>query len=470
MLGTVLEKAALTFRIQVARHVTPPRLFVLSFLGMVLAGTAGFMVLPGLYADEPLTWTDAFFTATSAVCVTGLIVVDTATYFTTFGQAYVLLLIQLGGLGMITFTSFVLISLGFRLSLTHENLTRSPSTFSPHVDHLQLTRHIFTFTFGIEAIGALLLYAFWVPRFGVSGAIWPAVFHSISAFCNAGFSTFSDSLMSFQEAPLTLLLVMTLIIIGGLGFLVIEELVLLRRSQKRGEPFRMSLHSRIVLITTGVLILGGWGIMTAFEWRITLGALGPIDRLINGLFLSVTPRTAGFNTVDYASTAEATNFLTIILMSIGGSPGSTAGGLKTTGVAILGLLAWSRLRGYQHTLAGTRTIPEATVQRTVGLFVIAFGLVTAGIFFLTATQQEWVATGREMGTFLEYMFEATSAFNTVGLSMGVTGDLSTGGRWITIVLMFIGRVGPLTVAAALALSAQRRVTGYRYAHEDVAIG
>lgn len=447
---------------------TPPEVFVSSFLLLVALGTLGLLTLPGLYTGASLSFIDALFTATSAVCVTGLIVVDTATYFTTWGQAFILLLIQLGGLGIITFTSYILMSLGARMPLHHESLSRRPASLTPHVDYTSLGRNIIRFTLLIEMGGAVLLYLFWVPRFGPEDALWHAVFQSISAFCNAGFSTFSDSLTRFQQSPHSLLVIMTLIVTGGLGFLTIEEVNLLRR--RSGRPFRLSLHSRLVLTTTAVLLAGGWITYLLFEWNVTLNDMPLPYKLTNGLFMSVTARTAGFNTVDYAQTTDSTNFLTILLMSIGGSPSSTAGGLKTTTFALIGLLAWSRMRGYRFTSFSGRSVPEETVQRATGLFVFAFGLVTAGIFFYTASEIAWNAHAYTSGQFLQYMFEAASAFNTVGLSMGVTGETSGFGRVLTICLMFIGRVGPLTFAAALFRRQQRSSRAFRYAYEDVAIG
>jgi trk system potassium uptake protein len=449
-------------------HIDPPRLFVLSFAAMIVVGTIGFLTLPGLYTGDRLSPLDALFTATSAVCVTGLIVVDTATYFTPLGQAYLLLLIQLGGLGMITLTSLIITSLGFRLSLRQEDIARSYSNLSPHTNPRRLVRDIVLFTLAVESIGAVLLFAFWAPELAIRGAIWPAVFHSISAFCNAGFSIFSDSLMGFSDSPGVLMPIMALIVLGGIGFLTLEEIVI-RWKNRAGEAraMRLSLHSKLVLATTGMLLLLGWVLFAAFEWQIALGGMDGGGKLINALFMSVTARTAGFNTIDYSTAATNSNFLTIILMSIGGSPGSTAGGLKTTTIAIIGLVAYSRLRGYGDTSIWNRSIRKETTDRAVGVFVLAFGLITIAIFVLTSTELLWIDQS-DAGRFLPIMFEAVSAFNTVGLSMGVTGDLSDSGRAISIFLMFVGRVGPLAFASALAIRHARRK--FRFAHENVTIG
>ncbi|MGH7463675.1 MAG: TrkH family potassium uptake protein, partial [Longimicrobiales bacterium] len=413
---------------------------------------------------------------TSAVCVTGLIVVDTATYFTTAGQAFLLLLIQLGGLGIVTFTTLIILMLGRRISLRHERVAAGVADVAPHVDFRHLTRDILLFTFACELAGVLLLYLAWVPDMGLAAAVWPAVFQSISAFCNAGFSTFSDSLMGMNRQPLPVLTIMLLIVIGGIGFLTMEELWL-RRSHRRRKKRRqtdelvprLSLHSKLVLATSAILILGGWIFFTVYEWQITLAGMPAWARLMNALFMSVTARTAGFNTIDYSQIADGSGFLTILLMFIGGSPGSTAGGVKTTTIAVIGLFAWSRYRG--RTSAGVlgRTIPEETIQRAVGLFVVGFGVVTLAIFLLTTTEIGMVSHALAETHFLPYMFEAMSAFSTVGLSMGVTADLSMAGRIVTVLLMYIGRVGVLTFAAAIAL--RPRAAGLsRYAHEDVVIG
>lgn len=459
------------------RRLSPPQLFVGSFLLLILAGTCGLRWLPGLYTGPGLSWLDALFTATSAVCVTGLIVVDTATYFSPLGQAFLLLLIQLGGLGIITFTTIIILVLGRKLSLRQEAVSAAVAEVAPHIDLRTLTRNVLLFTFLLEGMGALVLFLSWAPAMGAGAALWPAIFHAVSAFCNAGFSTFGDSLMSFQAAPVTLLTIMVLIVTGGLGFLTIEELYEQRQSRRRRrrrerDPLvpRLSLHSRLVLATTAILVLAGWAFFTFFEWHVSFAGLPPWSRVLNGLFASVTARTAGFNTIDYGAAADGTNFMTILLMFVGGSPGSMAGGLKTTTIAVIGLLAWSRYRGYTRTSIMGRTIPEDTIQRAVGLFVVGFGVVTAAILVLTTTELGVVGHLQADADFLTFMFEAVSAFNTVGLSMGATSELSPAGRLVAIFLMYVGRVGPLTFAAAIALRQREPGATFRYAYEDVVIG
>lgn len=448
------------------RQLTEAQIFVISFVALIALGTVGYRVLPGLYAGPAMSWQQSAFTSTSAVCVTGLIVVDTATYFTPLGQAYTLLLIQLGGLGVIALTSLIIVSLGRRLSLRQEAVAGSIAEVAPTVGKQNLIRDVVAFTFGIEAVGAVLLYALWVRDMGWRGAAWPAVFHSVSAFCNAGFSTFSDSLVGFQHRPSVLLVVCGLVVLGGLGFLTLEELKLYYAQRRRGRQFRVSLHSRIVLATTALLIVLPWPMFALFEWRNTLVGMPALDRVVNALFMAITPRTAGFNTIDYAEARSGSNFLTILLMSIGGSPGSTAGGLKTTTFAIIGLLAWCRFRGKDVTSLWSRSVPEETIQRAVGLFVVGFALVTAGIFVMVGNE----SFGDANVFFLNYMFESVSAFNTVGLSMNTTNSLGTLSQWTAISMMFLGRVGPLTLAAALAKRRDPSGGRFRYAYEDVVVG
>lgn len=451
------------------RDLSASQLFVGSFLLLILIGAIGFRILPGLYVGPELTWTDALFTAVSTVCVTGLHVVDISTYFTSWGHLYLLFLIQLGGLGIITFTTLIITAIGRRPSFGAETLLRGGADVAPDVDRTRLALKVVGYSLLIEAAGFLLLYILWMPQLGFVDAAWPALFHAISAFCNAGFSTYSDSLAGFVQRPYTLTVIMALVATGGIGFIVIEELVLRWRAKRKGLTHRLSLHSRLVLATSGILILGGWLLFAMFEWRVTLDGLPLMDRLSNSLFLSVSARTAGFQTVDYTLTGDNTKFLTIILMSIGGSPGSTAGGLKTTTFALIGLLAWSRMRGRRVTRIWRRSIPEDTTQRAIGVFVVGFSIVTVAIFLFTASELEWIPA-EDPVSFLPLMFEAAAAFSTAGLSLGITPDLTGFGRFTEAALMFIGRVGPLTFAAALARRTQRGRGLFYYAYEDVSIG
>jgi trk system potassium uptake protein TrkH len=447
-------------------RLTPPQLLVLSFGALTLASTLYLRFMPGLTVGRALSWTDAAFMATSAVCVTGLVVVDPATQFTFAGQLSLLVMFQLGGLGLLTLTSLVLLNVGQRLSFRHQVLARTAGA-SEEIDLRHLLRSVIRFTFFLEGTGAVLLYLAFVPEMGWTGAAWPAVFHAVSAFCNAGFSVFPSSLAQQAFSWIALVTVMSLIVLGGLGFITLEELHV--RFARGGRRIRMSLHSRLVLTTSVILVLGGWIGFGLFEWNNTLDLLGGDVKILNSMFGSITPRTAGFNTVDYSQVTEPTAFMTILLMIIGGAPGSTAGGLKVTTVALLVGLAIARLRGDEELNAWGRTVPAETVQRAVGIGVIGFTVMAVAIFTLVAIEEPFMPHTESSGGFLRYMFEVVSAFGTVGLSMGVTPSLSDPGRWLIIILMFVGRLGLTTFAAAVAFprSGARDV---RFAHEDVAVG
>jgi trk system potassium uptake protein TrkH len=447
--------------------MTPARLLLGSFALLILAGTVGLRTLPGLYTGSPLSWMDALFTATSAVCVTGLIVVDTATYFTPWGQAFLLLLIQLGGLGILTFATVLILAMGRRLSLRHRVVAAQGAELVPDIDFRQVLRGVLLFTLLFEAAGGVVLFLAWIGPLGVRTAAWAAVFHSISAYCNAGFSTFSDSLEGFRTSPWTLSVVMFLIVVGGVGFLTLTELHRVLRRHPDEPRRRMSLQTRLVLATTAGLIVAGWGGFAALEWRASLGDLGWGHRAVNALFMSVTARTAGFNTVDYADVTPGSGMITMLLMSIGGSPGSTAGGMKTTTFAVLLLAVWARMRGLHEVAVGGRAVSEDAIQRALVLWV-AGSVVMAGALLTLSVLSTPTSTGGER--FLATLFEAVSAFNTVGLSMGVTSGLDAAGKSVVVLLMYLGRVGPMATAAALVPIVNGRRDVIRHAREDLIVG
>ncbi len=447
------------------RRLSAPALFVLSFAGLVGGGTLGLLLLPGLVRGPRLPALDALFMVVSAVCVTGLAVVDVATRFTFWGQAWLLLLVQLGGLGLITLTTLIIGVLGRRLSLRSEMLSLPAARVQQVPDVVALTIAVARFTILVEAAGAVILWALWLPTLGVRGAVWPAVFHAVNAFCNAGFSTFSTSLVGWARRPDVLVVLSLLVVVGGIGYLTMAELV--RWLRGRG-PRRLSTHSYAALVTTALLLVVGAALYAAFEWGRALDGLPVSDKLANAWFMSVTARTAGFASLSYAAVGNETAYLTILLMMVGGSPGSTAGGIKTTALAILAALAVARMRGRRHVQIHDRSVPEGTVQRTVSLTLVSFALVTASILVLSATERP-DDLARARATFLPMMFEAVSAFATVGLSMDVTPSLSPAGRVVAIVLMFLGRVGTLTFFAAIAIKA-RATADVRAAREDVIVG
>ena len=447
--------------------MTPARLLLVSFAGLILVGTVGFRTLPGLYVGEPLSWSDALFTATSAVCVTGLIVVDTSTRFSVFGQAYLLVLIQLGGLGILTFTTVVILAMGRRLSLHHRAAAIQGSEPVPDIDFRKVLRGVLLFTLLFEGIGTLLLFVAWLAPMGVRDAAWSAVFHAVSAYCNAGFSIFSDSLVGFRTSPLVLFVIMFLIVVGGIGFLTLTELQSVIGRGRGGRRRRLSPQARIVLTTTGALLAVGWVAYTLLEWRGALGDMALGHRFLNALFMSVTARTAGFNTVDYGDLTPGSSVVTMFLMAVGGSPGSTAGGMKTTTFAVLLLAAWARLRGRHEMTVGGRAVAEDALQRALVLWVA--GSILLALAMLALSVVELPATPAQE-PFLPVLFESVSALNTVGLSMNVTGDLTNPGKMVITILMYLGRVGPIAAATALVPVTNGRRDLISHARVDITVG
>jgi trk system potassium uptake protein TrkH len=445
-------------------RLTSSEQLVISFLGMIAVGTLGLLVLPGLYTGPRLGFIDALFIATSAICVTGLCPVETGIYFTFWGQLYLLVMIQFGGLGMLTFATFIISAFGGRPSLRSEVAISAGPGAMPHFPIRALVIDIILFTLICEMGGAIALLLTWGPKMGWVESIWPAIFHSVSAFCNAGFSTFEkNSLMNFADSPATLAIVSCLIIVGGIGFVVHEELY--RYFIKRDPSIRrISIHTKMVLIATAFLIVVPVIGFAFFEWQQTLANLTPLNKIANSIFMSVTPRTAGFNSIDYGQASESTNFLTILLMSIGGSPGSTAGGIKTTTFVLLGLLAWGKLRGRAVSFGG-RSISQKALNHATGLFVIMTTITLAGVFVLQVIDNP-VGSDKQL---IHRAFEVCSAVNTVGLSMGITDKLPGAAKLVLVALMFIGRLGPLAFFAAIESRIADRLT-FRMATEDVIVG
>lgn len=442
----------------------PAQTVMLSFLSVILIGAFFLMTPRATYPDNRISIVDAFFTATSATCVTGLIVRDTGTGFTPFGQIVILILIQIGGLGLMTMTTFFALILGRGMGIRETVLMSdvlNTRTLS-RITHLILSILILTFIF--EAAGAALLYLSWY-RMGAIGGMWRriyySVFHSVSAFCNAGFSLFSTSMMNFRGSIPINLIMTTLIISGGLGFTV---LTLMLRSVfldwPLGRRIRFTLQAKLVLSVTALLIAAGFIGILAVEWGRTFDGWGLKDKLLAAYFQSVTARTAGFNTVEIASLSSASLFLLICLMFIGASPGGTGGGVKTSTFAIaIGFLI-ANLRGRGSVEVFGRRIPREVTSKAFSILIISILMIAINGFLLL-----WVEGDHRP---LEVIFELFSAFGTVGLSMGITPHLSTLGKVIIMVTMFAGRIGPLTLA--LALGERRKGGEFEYPSEEVMVG
>jgi trk system potassium uptake protein TrkH len=440
----------------VLRH--PAQYIVVAFVAASLLGGVLLSIPAASEGPGRPSALTALFTATSAVCVTGLIVVDTAAHWTTLGEWIILGLIQLGGLGIMTLSSLIVVVVAHRLGL-RQRLIAAAETGSANLgDVRRLLFGIVRLSFGVEAVVAVVLWLrFWVSHGeSVGRAAYLAVFHAVSAFNNAGFSLFGDSLVGLNRDPFVLLLLTLTIVVGGLGYPVLVQIALSPR-----QPRRWNLHTKLTLSTTAVLIGAGWVLFAWFEWTnaSTLGPMSAPDSLANALFHSVTPRTAGFNSIDVAGMREPARLLTEILMFIGGGSGSTAGGIKVTTFALLGWVMWADLRNEPDVVVFERRIPNEAQRQAVTVALLGIGVVMVATMAVLATTN----LART-----DVLFEVVSALGTVGLSTGATPLLSTASQLVVIALMVLGRVGPPTLFAALVLRERERL--YRRPEERPIVG
>ena len=453
--------------------LNPGQFFILSFLAVVLVGSL-MLMMPNA-TNEPITFIDALFTATSAVCVTGLIVVDTATRFTTFGQVIIIGLIQIGGLGILTFVTYF--SYFFKGGVSYETqLSISEMNFSRRLgDMVSTLKSILYVTFGVEALAAMLIYIsiYDLPGMSFSERLFFSVFHAISAFCNAGFSTFSaglyDESLRFNY-PLQLI-ISTTFLFGGMGFLIVANLLrYLRHRTQRAlhphdprygyQPWLLSINSRITLITSGSLLLIGLIGVLMFEYNGILAEHSSFyGKVITGLFTAATPRTAGFNIADMDALAFPTIMLTIFLMWIGASPNSTGGGIKTSTLAIAVLNTLSLARGQTKVEVFQREIADISIRRAFSIMWLSLLVIGLGVTLISYDQPEL--------DLIKVVFECFSAYSTVGLSLNLTADLSTFSKLVVSVIMFVGRVGMLTIFVALLKNRHQR--NYRYPTEEITI-
>lgn len=432
----------------------PPPLILAALYAVLIVLGAGLLMLPFAHA-VPITWSDAIFTSASAVTVTGLVVLDTGADLTFFGQFVVAFLIQMGGLGLMTFAVLILGALGLPVGITGKIYLREDLNQSSISQLSQLVLTILKVVVFCEVVGALLLCLVFVPEFGFWTGVWQAVFHSISAFNNAGFSTFSDGLVSYATNPVINIVIPMLFIVGGIGYVVLHDIFV----QKSWRAW--SLHTKIMLVGTAVLIPWSVGMFAVLEWT-NPGTLGQYDsalaRLTVSWFQGVTTRTAGFNTTDIGALHDSTSMMFISLMVIGGGPASTAGGIKVTTFVVMIIATVAFFRRQEQLHAFGRSIALDQVLKVMALTAISLILVFVGVFLLTASHD---------GHFLDISFEVASAFGTVGLSRGYTGELSEFGRAVIIAIMFLGRVGPLTLGFFLATRVTPRV---RYPEGKIYLG
>jgi trk system potassium uptake protein TrkH len=443
------------------RHITPPQVLAIGFACIIFLG-AFLLTLPVSTEDRVYTpFLDALFTATSATCVTGLVVVDTSTHWSIFGEIVIISLIQVGGLGFMTMSTLVALAFGRRISLKERLIIQEALNQTTMEGVIRLIRKVLLYAFVIEGTGAILLAIRWSFDMPVGQAIYYGIWHAISMFNNAGFDLFGhitgkfSSLTAYVDDPLVNIVVMGLITLGGIGFIVIANVIDYPQTK------RLSLHSKVVLTVSGALTLLGAVVIFVFEYTNphTLGPLAFDAKILGSLFQSVTPRTAGANTLDISALRQATAFFIVILMFIGASPGSTGGGIKTSTFAILIGAIIAMVRGKEDIVMFRHRLGKDQIFKAITLSMLALFLVILVSMVLSTTED---------AAFLKILFETTSAFGTVGLSMGITPNLTPVGEILIAFMMFVGRLGPVTLAYALAPKPEKEL--YRYPEGKVTIG
>ena len=439
-------------------NLSAVQILVIGFVILILIGGILLSLPISSASGKSTDFLDALFTSTSAACVTGLITLDTGTYWSQFGQVVIMLLIEVGGLGFMSFATFFALILGKKITL-RERLVMQEAMNTFNIQGLvRMVRYVLAFTFSVQFFGALLLSTQFVPQFGLGKGIYFSIFHSISSFCNAGFDLFGhfNSVTGYWNNIVVLLTLSSLIIIGGIGFTVWFELYNYRGIKK------LSVHSKVVIVVSVALLIVGTILMFLFEMnnKKTIGDMGFGYKVLNSYFASASPRTAGMNSVSTDDMVNASKFLTVILMFIGGSPGSTAGGLKTSTFGVIILSVISVIRGREDAQVFGRRFSKELVYKSLALLIIGMSIVILVTMILTITEPG--------ESFINLLYEATSAFGTVGLTTGVTQRLSSVGKVVIILTMYCGRVGPMTVVLALLKNKKKQT--HKYPEGRILIG
>lgn len=441
------------------KRLSKVQTIALGFFLIIVVGTV-LLMLPAASRDGQSTgFLNALFTATSSTCVTGLVVVDTYTNWTLFGQAVILVLIQIGGLGFITIGMFFSIFLKRKIGLQERNLIQESVNSLQLAGAVKLVKKIVCYALMFEGVGALLLMFRFIPEFGWLKGIWYGVFHSVSAFCNAGFDLMGQfepysSIVRYRDDVLVNVVIMALITIGGIGFIVWDDI-----SKHKWQVKKYMLHTKIVLFTSAILILGGALCFYLFEKDNLLLGMDTKGQILASFFGSVTPRTAGFNTLDTAGYSEATRMLTVILMFIGGSPGSTAGGIKTTTLVVILLYIWSNLRNQKGLNIFGRRLDEDAIKKASTVFSINLILAVLCVTFMSAVEPLPLS---------DIMMEVFSAVGTVGISTGITRDITTVSKYMLILLMYCGRIGSMSFA--MSFTEKKKSTPVQLPVERITIG
>ncbi|MDY3922016.1 MAG: potassium transporter TrkG [Hallerella porci] len=448
----------------VKKKSSNPMLFLIkAYAVLIVLGTI--LLKCPFSLEKDLSVIDAFFTATSAVCVTGLSVIDIGTVLSPTGLWILAALIQIGGLGIMTFSTAILLLSGIRPGFNQQALFKSGFTSQDDIEPKKILIAILPFTFVIEGLGTTALFTQF-DHLPMDQRILYSVFHSISAFCNAGFSPFANSLCDYQFNHVVNIVTMLMVVAGGIGFLSMSEIKNLFDFHTRTIQ-KISLHTKIILLTTAIISIVELLFVLLLEWNGALAGLDFGEKLISGLFISFSSRTAGFNTFDMLTLRETTIIIIIISMFIGASPGSCGGGIKTSTAAVIAILGFNRLLGREKTQVLNRTIPEETVSKSVRIFIVYIVLSLVGTLILLLTEYPGASAGSSESHLLYVFFEVTSALSTCGLSLGLTPELSSFGRIFICIFMFVGRMGALLLISAVV---KKRETGAWYAEEDIMVG
>lgn len=444
------------------KPLSPERVLSLGFLALILVGTVLLALPQATRSGRSIGLFNSLFTATSAVCVTGLVAVDTGTVFAPFGQAVLLLLIEVGGLGFMVFATMGMLVLHQRITLAGRMLMRESMNVDTLSGLARLTVIYGLMALGIELAGAALLSIRFIPMYGTAKGLWYSLFHAVSAFCNAGFDLFGGfrSLTIFHDDPLVLLTVSLMVVLGGLGFAVMFDVI-----RNAWNWRRLSLQTRLVLPMTGALLLAGTVFYALVEWNnpATMGGDPWPVKLLGAFFQSVTMRTAGFNSVDLGGMTGASKLFSSVLMFVGASPASTGGGAKTTTLAVVLLTVWSVIRGREDVVVMKKCIPSALTRRALALVVISLTVLLTTTVFVAVAEQDRVP-------FIDLLFEMASAVATVGVSAAGTPNLTLPSRAVIILVMYFGRVGPLTLAMALARRSGSSSGRLKYPEGEVMVG
>ena len=440
---------------------TPVQILAMGFAIVIVIGAILLSLPIASQSGKVTPFIDCIFTSTSAVCVTGLVTVDTGTHWTYFGKTVIMLLIETGGLGFMSVATLVFFFLGKRITLKERLIMQEAMNVNSLQGLVKMVKYVLIFTFSVEGIGAVLFATQFIPQFGIAKGIYYSIFHAVSAFCNAGFDLMGNfkSVTAYANNSVIILTIAALITIGGLGFYVWVEIYNCKDIKK------LSLHSRIVIYTTLVLIVGGAILMYIFEMKnpYTMQGMSVKGKVLSSIFASVSPRTAGFNSIPLDKMTTAGNFLTIILMFIGGSPGSTAGGIKTATAVVLFMTVVSVVKGRDDTEIFQKRINKEIVYKALVITVLGLTLVVVVTMILSITEQPNIP-------FEYFIYEATSAFATVGLTLGLTTKLTVVGKIIIALTMYAGRVGPLTIILALAKNKKGKSGTIKYPEGKILIG